>query len=427
MVPSMKKMMKKLVAGVSACLLLVSALSGCYSEDKAWAARRGDDTAPIGAYIYYLSNAYQEALTLVEDDTKSVFDQEIDGKDGAQWVKDRARESLKLMYYVDQRMEDLGLTLDEDDQSQIESLTGSQWSAYSASFDQYGIAQTSLERAYSQFIVEYQKVFEAVYGPGGEKEVSDDELREYYEGAYVDVDYFTCAYTKYNESGSTDTMTDDEKAEAAKEYQQYVTRIQNGELTMEEAAEEYQAARDEEAAAASSSSSESSSSSSSSSSDDSNSNLASETVNLESSHYPEEMTAKIQEMDENTVDFVDIPDSNMFVIIQKNPISEACDEMLSDAEQRLSVLSELKNDEYTADMEEGANALDDITFNDSVLDSYDPHMFFSESDLSSASSESSGSSTSSTSSESSSSESSASSESSESSASSESSESSASE
>ena len=195
---------------------------------------------------------------------------------------------------------------------------------------------------------------------------------------------------------------------------------------MEEAAEEYQAARDEEAAAASSSSSESSSSSSSSS-DDSNSNLASETVNLESSHYPEEMTAKIKEMDENTVDFVDIPDSNMFVIIQKNPISEACDEMLSDAEQRLSVLSELKNDEYTADMEEGANALDDITFNDSVLDSYDPHMFFSESDLSSASSESSGSSTSSTSSESSSSESSASSESSESSASSESSESSASE
>ena len=413
MVPSMKKMMKKLVAGVSACLLLVSALSGCYSEDKAWAARRGDDTAPIGAYIYYLSNAYQEALTLVEDDTKSVFDQEIDGKDGAQWVKDRARESLKLMYYVDQRMEDLGLTLDEDDQSQIESLTGSQWSSFSASFDQYGIAQTSVERAYSQFIVEYQKVFEAVYGPGGEKEVSDDELREYYEGAYVDVDYFTCAYTKYNESGSTDTMTDDEKAEAAKEYQQYVTRIQDGELTIEEAAEEYQAARDEEAAAASSSSSESSSSSSSS--DDSNSNLASETVNLESSHYPEEMTAKIKEMDENTVDFVDIPDSNMFVIIQKNPISEACDEMLSDAEQRLSVLSELKNDEYTADMEEGANALDDITFNDSVLDSYDPHMFFQESDLSSASSESS------------SSESSASSESSESSASSESSESSASE
>lgn len=422
----MKKMMKKLVAGVSACLLLVSTLSGCYSEDKAWAARRGDDTAPIGAYIYYLSNAYQEALTLVEDDTKSVFDQEIEGKDGTQWVKDRARESLKLMYYVDQRMEDLGLTLDEDDQSQIESLTGSQWSAYSASFDQYGIAQTSVERAYSQFIVEYQKVFEAIYGPGGEKEVSDDELREYYEGAYVDVDYFTCAYTQYTEDGQTETMSDEEKAEAAKEYQQYVTRIQDGELTIEEAAEEYQTARDEEAAAASSSSSESSSSSSSS--DDSTSNLASETVNLDNSYYPEEMTAKIQEMDENTVDFVDIPDSNMFVIIQKNPISEACDEMLSDAEQRLSVLSELKNDEYTADMEEGANALDDITFNDSVLDSYDPHMFFSESDLSSASSESSStSSTSSTSSESSSSESSASSESSESSASSESSESSASE
>ena len=41
-------------------------------------------------------------------------------------------------------------------------------------------------------------------------------------------------------------------------------------------------------------------------------------------------------------------------------------------------------------MEEGEKALYDITFNDSVLDSYDPKMFYSDSDLkSSASSESS--------------------------------------
>ena len=101
----MKSIVKKLAAGVTACLCLASAMTGCYSEDKAWSAKRGDDTAPIGAYIYYLSSAYSEALGKVEDASKPVFDQKIDDKDGTQWIKDRAKESLQQMYYVDQKFE----------------------------------------------------------------------------------------------------------------------------------------------------------------------------------------------------------------------------------------------------------------------------------------------------------------------------------
>lgn len=366
----MKSVTKKLVAGAAACLCLVSALTGCYSEDKAWSAKRGDDTAPIGVYIYYLSSAYSEALGKVEDASKSVFDQEIDGKDGSQWVKDRAKESIKLMYYVDQKFEDMGLTLDEDDQNQISSITSSAWSYSSSAFDQYGISQKSLEKAYSQFMVKYQKIFEATYGKDGEKEVSDDDLRSFYEDKYTDFEYFTCSYTKTNDEGSSEAMSDEEKEEAKKQFEEYVTKIQNHDLTMSTAAEEYQESIGSESDL-----------------------LQNQTLDLETEayYYPDEVVEKLKSMKEGEVSYVDLPDSNRFYVIQKNSISEKCDEVLKDDSQRLSVLGTMKSDEFSEAMEEAAAALDDITFNDSALNSYNPNMFFSEDDLvsSSASSESS--------------------------------------
>lgn len=366
----MKSLIKKLAAGAVACLCMVSAMTGCYSEDKAWSAKRGDDTAPIGVYIYYLSSAYSEALGKVEDASKSVFDQEIDGKDGTQWVKDRAKESIQLMYYVDQQFEEMGLTLDAEDESQIASLTSSAWSYSSSTFDQYGISQASLEKAYSQFLVKYQKIFEATYGKGGEKEVSDDEMRSFYEDKYTDFEYFTCSYTKTGEDGSSEAMSDEEKAEAKKQFEEYVSKIQNHDLTMSTAAEEYQKSIESESDL-----------------------LQHQTLDLETEAYyfPDEVVEKLKSMKEGDVASVDLPDSNRFYVLQKNFIGEKCDEVLEDEEQRLNVLATMKSDEFSDAMEAEAVKLDDITFNDSAINSYNPNMFFSEEDLvsSSASSESS--------------------------------------
>lgn len=363
----MKSFVKKLAAGATACLCLVSALSGCYSEDKAWSAKRGDDTAPIGVYIYYLSSAYSEALGKVEDTTKSVFDQKIDDKDGTQWVKDRAVESIKLMYYVDQKFEDMGLELTTEDQTQISNLTSSVWSYSSAMFDQYGIAEKSVDKAYSQFIVKYQKIFETLYGKGGEKEVTDEDLRKYYEEKYTDFDYILCSYTKKTDDGQSEAMTDDEKAEAKKDFDAYVTKIKDGDLTMEEAAEEYQKKIDSDSE-----------------------QLKNQTVDLDeaSSYYPKDLITKLGELKDGEVAAVDLADSNSYYIVRKNSISKKCDEILKDDDSRMSVVSGMKSEEYSNTMEEESKKLDDITFNDGAMAGYDPKMFFDESHLSSASSSS---------------------------------------
>ena len=56
----MRNIWKRTAAAVLALVLCLS-LAGCYNENNTWAARKGDDTMPIGGYIYYLYSAYSEA------------------------------------------------------------------------------------------------------------------------------------------------------------------------------------------------------------------------------------------------------------------------------------------------------------------------------------------------------------------------------
>ena len=47
---TMKSMFKRAAAGVMA-LAMCAGLAGCYSEDKAWAAKMGEDTMPIAKLV----------------------------------------------------------------------------------------------------------------------------------------------------------------------------------------------------------------------------------------------------------------------------------------------------------------------------------------------------------------------------------------
>ena len=60
----MRNIWKRTAAAVLALVLCLS-LAGCYNENNTWAARKGDDTMPIGGYIYYLYSAYSEAMQKV--------------------------------------------------------------------------------------------------------------------------------------------------------------------------------------------------------------------------------------------------------------------------------------------------------------------------------------------------------------------------
>lgn len=102
----MRNIWKRAAAAVLALAMCLS-FAGCYDENMTWAARKDDDTLPIGGYIYYLYSAYTEAASQVDSSTH-VLDAQIDGEDAEQWIKDRALTYVQSYYYINDKMAEYG-------------------------------------------------------------------------------------------------------------------------------------------------------------------------------------------------------------------------------------------------------------------------------------------------------------------------------
>lgn len=239
----MTKFFKRAAAGALA-LAMCAGLAGCYSENNTWAAKMGDDTLPIGGYIYYLSSAYSEAAGKV-DPEQEVLTADIDGKTGSQWVEDRAMDYLYSYYYVEKKFDELGLTLDEEDQSSIDTITDSMWSGsgylagYKETFEKMGIAESSFKEAYAVYNTKLGKLLEAMYGKGGEMEVSEDDMHEYYTGLYVYYQYMYADLSTTDDEGNAQDMDEDEKTKVKEYLEDQAELVTKGDFDLDTAASNY--------------------------------------------------------------------------------------------------------------------------------------------------------------------------------------------
>lgn len=233
----MTKFFKRAAAGLMA-LAMCAGLSGCYSESNTWAAKMGGDTLPIGSYIYYLSSAYSEASTMVGTEDE-VLGADIEGKSGSQWVSDKAMDYLYSYYYVNQKFDELGLALDDMDQNSIDSANTYMWSLYKSQFETMGVAESSFEKAYSIYNAKLSKVLRAMYGEGGELELSQDEIHGYYTDKYVYYQYMYADLTTTDENGNAVEMDDDAKAEVKKYLEDQAKLVTRGTIDIDTAADNY--------------------------------------------------------------------------------------------------------------------------------------------------------------------------------------------
>ena len=196
----------KRIAKITVALLLAVAmcfsLAGCYDEDLNWSAKYDDTELPAGAYIYYLSIAYNEAASKVSTEDE-VLKCEIDGTPAETWIKNRADEYVNQYFYIQNEMKRLGLEMTDEDYSTCLQTTESYWNYFGTSFEKFGIAKTSFDIAYSQYNRMYLKVFNALYGEGGENEVPESELRQHIEDDYYDYEYFSAPLTKTDDDNKS--------------------------------------------------------------------------------------------------------------------------------------------------------------------------------------------------------------------------------
>ena len=348
-------------------------LSSCDSTDKTWAMKRGDTTIPIGCYIYNfyvttLNAPYQEGV----DSSKSMLEQEIEGKPAETWIRENAIRSTKLMLAVDDMMNELGLSLSEEDQKQIETNTNSGWTQLSSALEKY-VAKSSYQKAYTELNYKYTMVFEALYGEGGEKEVPEEELLQYVKEHYTDYSYIMAPLY----DSSYQALEDEKKTAVRDLLEDCVKKINDGSMTVEEAAEAYEKEME------------------------TSDSLTSGVTDLETPGNNDKLVEALKKIDAGNAYFVDLSEeSSCYFLVYKRDINKTAGEYLDNEDNRLSVLSELKGDEFADMMEEKVDTMTGVEINDAALNEYTASMYYTfEEPASSAASSSSSSDSSSTSSD----------------------------
>ncbi|MCH5352557.1 MAG: hypothetical protein J1E06_03735 [Acutalibacter sp.] len=233
----MKNILKKVLAAVL-CAALCLSLSGCYSANMAWSAKRGQQTLPIGSYIYYLNSSLSEAREKVSTD-EEVLTATIDGKDGKTWIEDRARDYLGAYFYVNRKFDELALEFSEEELSSLDSNTDFYWSYYQSMFEEMGVARESFHLAFTEYNSKLRMLMVSMYDTGGELEIPNEELESYFTDNYFYYSYFSAPLTNSDEDGNSVDLTDEEKADLKEKLQGYVKSINSGDMTLEEAASAY--------------------------------------------------------------------------------------------------------------------------------------------------------------------------------------------
>lgn len=357
----MKSTLKKITA-VGLALVLCLSFAGCYDENNTWAAKKGELTFPIGAYIYYLESAYNAAAAKVDPDTE-VLKATIEEKDAKTWITDRALDMVKNYYYVEDQFHTLGLELTEEEQANIENTTNSLWNYSHTQLEKMGIAKASLQLASADYSVKYQKVFEAMYGEGGQLAVPEEELKGYYIENYSHYESFSAPLTSSNEEGESADLTSEEKTELRKTLEDYVKKINDGDMTISEAAEDYAQA----------------------SSTDSTYNAPAPVMNenLNSTVRNTLSTTK-----DNTAVFVET--SGNYLVLYKLPIADSFEEAKENESDMLTLLGRMKGEDFQDYVEEQSKNVEGITFNTSAMNRISLKSFVTENNkkgTSSASSE----------------------------------------
>ncbi len=350
------KSLKMAAAALLAAIVCIPA-AGC-SGDKSWAMKDSSTSIPIGCYIFNLYASYEQADSKKSDSKKSVLDQKIENKDAKSWIRDKAVSSTREILCADKKMKDMKLTLSSTEKQTASQMSSTAWNQISSHMEKYGVAQSSFELAYGDLYMKEKKIFDATYGKGGTKAVSDDELKNYYTKNYTDFDYIICPLYKANSNGqNASPFTDAQKKQAESVFNGYAAQIKSGKMTMRTAADAYKAAQK-------------------SSSDV----LHSDSVNfLTDTTYPDSIKNALKSMKSGETKTVDVKEYQAYMLVSKNDTAKGTASKMNSSSGRENLLLSYKYEEFYNAFQKEAGSMSGVTLNSSALNSYDPKMFVSAS------------------------------------------------
>lgn len=239
----MTKLNIKKIAALGCAAAMLGSLTAC-GEKTTWGAVIDGVQIPAGVFIYYLDTANYEARQKLNEQTDTsadlspegaaaqssetvtlpLYSSQIDGVDSKQWIYDRATELMQEYAAVEAKFDEYGLTLTDDDKQSAQVYLDQIWDYAGDYYTSMGVSENSYKSIFLNSS-KRQKLFETIYSEGGEKAVSDDEIKTYLDENYALINYIDVEL----KDGEGNLLKSEGKAERMEMLNSYMERYNNGE------------------------------------------------------------------------------------------------------------------------------------------------------------------------------------------------------
>ena len=185
---------KRIAAVVLTIAMAAASFTGCSKSYEKAVTVNGVDIAP-SMYLYAQYEAYLEAETMVEAGT-DVLSATIEETPAKDWIHAKTIENLKKYIWVENTAAEMEAQLTAEDQEYIDYQIEYYWPMAESLMKDNGIGEETYKKfVTNEYLSEYV-VFQNLYGEGGEKEPSDDEIVEYMDGKYSRIKGFELSKVK---------------------------------------------------------------------------------------------------------------------------------------------------------------------------------------------------------------------------------------
>jgi|GEM_PF-5127643 len=215
----------KRAAAVLLALVMMLSVAGC-GQDIKWIAKKGENSVPVGVYIFFLDNAANQAKTKVPDSTVQVMKQEIDGIPAEEWIINEAKKGIEKILAADDWMKELGVEIDNADKNSAKVNADQYWEMmYKTTLEPLGVSSSSFFIGGDLQNLKLATIFEKIYDKGGEKEIPKADIEKEYLENYYNVSTITANLINPETQESLDTAA---QAEIEKVMQDYEKQLKDG-------------------------------------------------------------------------------------------------------------------------------------------------------------------------------------------------------
>lgn len=179
--------MKQYTKALAAVLALLLALAGCSGMDTSWVVQLGEDTIPPGVYLVEMMMGYNEAAEKLYG-AEDIMKETIDDLPAAQYITNYAKTECSKLLAVRQEFNKRGLTLTTEDEEQAAAYTDYLYQMGETFYQANGVEKDAVQFINNTTMMSLE-VFNSIYGAGGEKEVTREELENQFASQYTRSQY----------------------------------------------------------------------------------------------------------------------------------------------------------------------------------------------------------------------------------------------